>query len=110
MGVPFWFLAILCLLYGFMTAADSSVLSTGVVEMAHPGALGRTMAIQSVLGWGAASVSPIAFGYVLDLTNPADALVRYGYFPNWGWAFMLLGMGGLIGPLAIRRLRKKVAS
>jgi MFS family permease len=109
-AVPYWLLAILCLLYGFMVAADSSVLSTGVVEMAHPGGLGRTMAIQSLLGWTAASVSPVVFGYILDVTNPADALARYGYFPNWGWAFMLLGVGGLMGLLAIGRSKKKVAS
>jgi MFS family permease len=58
------------------------------------------------LGFGAASISPILFGYILDLTNPADALTRYGYFPNWGWAFMILGVGGLMGPLVISRIKK----
>ena len=104
---PFWIIVILSLLYGFLVPAESSVLSTGVTELAHPGGLGRTMAIQSALGFGAASISPIVFGYVLDLTNPADALARYGYFPNWGWAFMLLGMGGLIGPLIIWKMRRE---
>lgn len=102
---PIWLVVILCLVYGCLAPADSSALSTGVVELAHPGGLGRTMAIQSVLGWTAASVSPIVFGYVLDHTNPADALTRYGYFPNWGWGFMLLGIGGLVGPFIIWRLK-----
>ena len=93
----------------FWFRQSPSVLSTGITELAIPGGLGRTMAIQSVLGFGAASVSPIVFGYVLDLTNPADALARYGYFPNWGWAFVLLGIGGLMGPYVILRLKRRLA-
>jgi MFS family permease len=105
---PFWLVLILAILYGFMVTGESSVLSTGITELAHPSGLGRTMALQSLLGFGAASISPILFGYILDLTNPADALTRYGYVPNWGWAFMILGVGGLMGPLVISRIKKKV--
>ncbi len=105
---PFSLILILSILYGFMVTGESSVLSTGVTELAHPGGLGRTMALQSLLGFGAASISPIIFGYILDLTNPSDALIRFGYFPNWGWAFALLGLGGLMGPLIIWRLKTKV--
>lgn len=107
--LPLWLVLILSILYGFMVTGDSSVLSTGVTELAHPGGLGRTMALQSLLGFGAASLSPILFGYILDLTNPVDALTRYGYFPNWGWAFMILGIGGLIGPVAIWQMKKQLA-
>jgi hypothetical protein len=64
------------------------------------------MALQSLLGWGAASISPIVFGLILDLINPPDALRSYGYFPNWGWAFVMLGGGGLVGPLIMRRLKR----
>ncbi len=100
----------LSFLYGFMVTAESSVLSTGVTELAHPGGLGRTMALQSLLGFGAASLSPIAFGYILDLGNPGDAMIRLGYIPNWGFGFTLLGVGGLIGPLAVWRMKKEGAS
>jgi MFS family permease len=105
---PFPLILILSILYGFMVTGESSVLSTGVTELAHPGGLGRTMALQSLLGFGAASISPIIFGYILDLTNPTDALIQFGYFPNWGWGFALLGLGGLTGPLIIWQLKKKV--
>lgn len=105
-GFPISLVVLLSLLYGFMVTGESSVLSTGVTELAPPGGLGRTMALQSFLGWGAASLSPIAFGYILDLTNPADALARFGYVPHWGWAFTILGLGGLAGPLIIWRLKK----
>jgi len=106
-GFPIALILLLALLYGFMVTGESSVLSTGVTEMARPGGLGRTMALQSLIGWGAASLSPIVFGYVLDLTNPADALKQFGFVPNWGWAFMLLGLGGLIGPLILWPLNKR---
>jgi len=106
--LPFWLILSISILYGFMVTGESSVLSTGITELAHPGGLGRTMALQSLLGFGAASISPIVFGYVLDLTNPVDALARFGYVPNWGWAFMLLGIGGWMGPLAIWRMKKEV--
>ncbi len=106
-GFPIALIILLSLLYGFMVTGESSVLSTGVTEMARPGGLGRTMALQSLLGWGAASLSPIAFGYVLDLTNPADGLTQFGFVPNWGWAFAILGLGGLMGPLILWPLKKK---
>ena len=107
---PFPLVLFLCILYGFLVTGESSVLSTGVTELAHPGGLGRTMALQSVLGFGAASISPIVFGYVLDLTNPMDALTRFGYVPNWGWAFGLLGLGGLAGPLIMWRLKRRMSA
>jgi MFS family permease len=103
---PLWAVLILSLVYGFMVTGDSSVLSTGITELAHPGGLGRTMALQSLLGFGAASVSPIVFGYVLDLTNPSNALDKLGYVPNWGWAFMMLGIGGVVGPLIMWLMKR----
>ncbi len=106
-GLPMLLIVFLSLLYGFLVTGESSVLSTGVTEMARPGGLGRTLALQSLIGWIAASLSPIAFGYVLDLTNPVDALARYGFVPNWGWAFVILGLGGLTGPLILWPLRRK---
>ena len=36
------------------------------------------------------------------------ALARLGYIPNWGLGFTLLGVGGLMGPLAIWRMKKRV--
>ncbi len=105
---PFSLIVILSILYGFAVTGESSVLSTGVTELAPPGGLGRTMALQSLLGFGAASISPILFGYILDLTNPSGQLSKLEYAANWGWAFAVLGIGGLTGPLFIWRLKRKV--
>ncbi len=103
--LPFSLVFILSILYGFLATGESSVLSAGVTELAHPKGLGRTMALQSLLGFGAASISPILFGYVLDLTNPSDEFAKLGYVANWGWAFALLGLGGLAGPVIMWRLK-----
>ena len=106
--LPFPLVFILSILYGFLVTGESSVLSAGVTELAHPKGLGRTMALQSLFGFGAASISPILFGYILDLTNPSDELAKLGYVANWGWGFALLGLGGLAGPFIMWQLKRKV--
>jgi fucose permease len=53
----------------------------------------------SEAGW---IFSSYQIGYIL-----ADALARFGFVPNWGWAFMILGLGGLMGPLILWPLKKK---
>lgn len=41
----------------------------------------------------AAAIAPLAFGAVLDLSNPMVNGQRP--YDTWGWAFSLLGVGGL---------------
>ena len=96
----------LSLVSGFLTTADSPVLSTGVTELVPGESLGAAQALQSFLGFGAASVSSLLFGYVLDLTNDPAALTSSGYLPHWGWAFSALGLGALVGPWAVLRIRR----
>lgn len=107
-SLPFSLIAAVCIIYGFLVAAESSILSTGVAEFSLQGSLGRTMALQSFLGWSAASISPIVFGHVLDMTNPLHTSHQLGYYPVWGWAFALLGIGGLFGPLLMWFLAKSI--
>jgi len=90
-----------------LATADSSVLSAGVTELVPRESLGVAQALQSFLGFGAASISSLLFGYVLDLTNDPAALTTLGYLPHWGWAFGTLGLGALVGPLAMFRLKCK---
>jgi MFS family permease len=64
------------------------------------------MGVQTLFGFLAASASPAAFGYVLDLTNPSPA-GRAGAVPAvWGWAFAALAAGALVGVLAMAALRR----
>jgi MFS family permease len=77
-------------LYGFAALGDSSVLSTAMSETVPPAYLGRALAIRSILGIGIGAAAPATFGAVLDLSAPGS---------GWGWAFILLGAGGLVATL-----------
>jgi MFS family permease len=74
-------------LYGFTALGDSSVLSTAMSEAVPAAYLGRALAIRSILGIGIGAAAPVAFGAVLDRAAPGQA---------WGWAFALMGVGGII--------------
>ena len=75
-------------LYGFAALGDSPVLSTAFTEAVSPAYLGSGLALRSLLGFGAGAIAPLAFGAILDLTNPP------GLRTHWGWAFVSLGLGG----------------
>ena len=104
--LPLSLVAGLSLVSGFLTTADSPVLSTGVTELVPGESLGAAQALQSFLGFGAASIASLVFGYVLDLTNDPAALTSSGYLPHWGWAYSTLGLGALVGPWAVLRIRR----
>jgi MFS family permease len=74
-------------LYGFTALGDSSVLSTAMSEAVPSAYLGRALAIRSILGIGIGAAAPAAFGAVLDRAARGQA---------WGWAFALMGLGGVI--------------
>ncbi|MGD8702803.1 MAG: MFS transporter, partial [Desulfosarcina sp.] len=78
------------LFYYFFAIGDSPVLSTALTEVVEPGHLGSILAVRSLFGFGAGGVAPIAFGAMLDFTNPPNTAPE-----TWGWAFMILGLGGL---------------
>jgi MFS family permease len=79
----------LAILYGILVTAESSTLSTAVAEAAAPGALGRTLAVQSSLGFVVTAASPALFGVILDRSGQ-----------QWGWAFASLGAAALLGVAA----------
>lgn len=87
-----WVVLGVVLLYGIAVTADSSTLSTSVAESAAPGALGRTLAVQSSLGFIVTAASPALFGWILDATGQ-----------RWGWAFGSLGVAALLGVLVTPR-------
>lgn len=86
MGVVF----VVGLVYGLLTTADSSTLSTAVAEAAPPQALGTTMAVQSSIGFVATIISPVLFGVLLDQIG-------------WGWAFLSLGVAAFAGVALVPR-------
>lgn len=74
-------------LYGFTAVGDSGVLSTAMTESVPPDQLGRALGVRSILGIGVGAIAPASFGAVLDLSPGGN---------GWGWAFALLGLGGLV--------------
>lgn len=91
---PLALMVFIGLVYYFFAIGDSPVLSTALTEVVEPDYLGSILAVRSLLGFGAGGIAPIIFGAMLDLTNPPDSLPE-----TWGWAFMVLGLGGLAATL-----------
>jgi len=91
---PIVLLMLIGLIYYFSAIGDSPVLSTALTEEITPSYLGSVLAVRSLIGFSTGGIAPIVFGVVLDLTNPSDAQPEI-----WGWAFMVLGGGGLAAAL-----------
>ncbi|KKM08693.1 hypothetical protein SY88_22670 [Clostridiales bacterium PH28_bin88] len=100
-GASFFLILLVGIVYSLTVNADSPIFSTGVTELAPPGYLGRVMAVQSFLGFGAATASPAFFGWILDY---------FGEPLGWGVGFTLLGLGALVGPVVLMVLRTHPAS
>jgi MFS family permease len=101
-GAPMLLLVAVAVFYNVTGVADSSIHSTTLTELTDPRYLGAAYSLRSVLGFGAGAISPWVFGLVLDWG-------RGGTLPDqliWGLAWSTLGLGGLLGPLAIWRLRQ----
>ena len=89
-ALPALLIGLLGAVYAFAALGDSPVLSTALTEEVNPSYLGSALALRSLLGFGAGAVAPLAFGVVLDASNPPAAMPTV-----WGWGFVSLGLGGL---------------
>ncbi len=103
-ALPFFVIAAIGIIYNFSSLGDSPVLSVGLTEVVTPSYLGAAFGLRSLLGFGAAAVSPVVFGAILDWTNPEAA--GQTYYANWGWAFVSLGLPGFGAVWAASKLRK----
>ena len=97
-ALPIALLVALACLYNFAGIADSSTHSTVLAESVPPHYLGVAYAVRSVIGFGMGVISPVVFGWTLDLFS--------GQPHAWGVAWMTLGIGGLLGPLATLKLHR----
>lgn len=107
---PIWLLTAIALFYGFWIIADTALFKVGLAELIRPVAVGTALGIQSFIGFGASALSTALFGLVLDMTNQPSTVSALGYFPFWGWAFSMLGVGASVGPLAAYLLMRHPAS
>ncbi len=106
LAAPLWLLVALACLYNFAGIADSATHSTVLAESVPPHYLGVAYAIRSVIGFGAGVVSPVVFGWALDLFGGKSASGALG----WGIAWTTLGLGALLGPVATWRLKRESAA
>jgi MFS family permease len=96
-SLPWPVLALLAWAHMCLIMGDSSALTAGVVARSDERIRGATMAVHSMLGFGAGFIAPLVFGAVLDLAggNARPAA--------WGFAFASLGVGGAVMSWFIRR-------
>jgi MFS family permease len=66
-ALPIALLVALACLYNFAGIADSSTHSTVLAESVPPHYLGVAYAVRSVIGFGMGVISPVVFGWALDL-------------------------------------------
>ena len=83
--------------YGFVTAADSAIYSTAIVELSAKDRIGSTQAVQSFIGFSIGAIAPIVAGSILDLSKSSV---------EWGLAFSFNGALAVVGVLAILWLRR----
>ena len=103
-GWPLVLVIAMGVIYAFSGLGDSPILSTALTEVVDPAYLGSALGLRSLVGFGAGAVSPLAFGVVLDWTNPM--VEGQQLYSTWGWAFSMLGLGGLGAVWATRRFGK----
>lgn len=89
--------------YFLLVMGDSAALTAGLVAAAEPGRRGASMALHSLMGFGAGFLAPLAFGAVLDLAGGSD------HVSAWGFAFASLGIWCLVGAV-LALLRRQALS
>lgn len=90
LGVAHWTILVLVgCAYSVLIAADSSIYTTAITELAPPGQLGSTQAAQAAIGFLTSAVAPVAAGLVLDLNG------------GFGGVFMLAGLCSIAGGLGL---------
>ena len=95
-GLPWYLIAGLSFVLLCLHMGDSSALTAGMVANSDPAVRGASMALHSMLGFGAGFVAPLAFGAVLDAAGGNAS-------PSaWMLAYASLGMLGVIAPVFLR--------
>lgn len=102
-AAPIVFTAVVALVYGTVSLADSPSYTAALMEVVPPRSLGGAFAVQMLFGWAATAVSPAAFGLAMDLGKTLGVSAS----AQWGWAFGLMALGPLAGIAALGPLRRR---
>jgi MFS family permease len=97
-SLPYPVVAVLCVVYTLLFQGDSAAIHAGVILAAAPGRRGAAMALQSLVGFGAASVGAVAAGALLDLSGGGSTLA------SWGLTFGSMGVAAALGALLLPRM------
>ena len=82
------------MIYGVFVAADSAVITAGVVDAADPANRGKVMAFYSLFGFLGGSIGPVTFGYMLDIGGGETTAL------GWRLGFFSLAFLVCLGPIA----------
>lgn len=94
-GLPYGVVVAATLVYAVLVACDSGALTAGVVAASTPENRGAVLAVYSTVGFGTSFLGPFAVGVTLDAAGGAMA-------PGaWGFAYAVMALGVLAGPLAL---------
>ena len=94
---PWLIVVAVSLVAAFFANADSAVISTSLTEVVPTNYLGRTLAIYSLLGFAAGSISPFIFGAALDFASSPGMEAVTDFSSPWSWGFATLALGSLVG-------------
>ena len=92
---PLGIVIAVAVVYGWSIAADSSIYSTAVTEVADSGSFGSTMAVQAFLGFMGGVIGPIVVGGILDVAP--ESL-------KWGIGFSFVGLLAFAALVALMRM------
>lgn len=99
LGSPLLLVVAVGLLYGFAALGDSPIYSTAITEVVTPAYRGAALALRSLAGYGAGAAAPLLFGAILDWHGARTTAA-------WGWAFVSLGVAGIVAVVAVLLLHR----
>ncbi len=80
--LPEYAIILLTLLFMITIAADSAALTNGLISSTPPEHLGKVLAFYSASSYGASTIAPFFFGFLLDSYGGSQSLTA------WGWSFV----------------------
>lgn len=104
-ALPAWLVLAYCALYFVFICGDSGALTSGMMAAAEPEHRGSTMALHSALGFGVSVLGPLFVGFALDA---AQHFTGSQTVLSWGLGLAIMGVGALVGPLALLRTGRSV--
>jgi MFS family permease len=105
--LPVWAVLLFCAVYFVFICGDSGSLTSGMMAAAEPEHRASTMALHSSLGFGISVLGPLFVGFALDA---AQYMAGGENVVTWGIGLAVMGIGALIGPLALIHTGKRLQS